>query len=93
MQLQEILQEITAICKRNHVRELYLFGSHATNTATSTSDIDIFVKGVKDIGQLEEELDNILTLKKIDVFDYDNCRNEDLKEAMDRYGRKIYGEV
>lgn len=90
MSVQEILQEITTICKKNGVKELYLFGSYATNTATSTSDIDIVVKGVPNINDLKEKLDNIRTLKKIDVFDYDNCKNEELKGAMDRYGRKIY---
>lgn len=74
----------------NQVRELYLFGSYATGTATQTSDIDIIVKGVSDIGELEAQLDHIGTLKKIDVFDYDTCENENLLEAMDRYGKKIY---
>lgn len=36
------------------------------------------------------ELDHIGTLKKIDVFDYDTCENENLLEAMDRYGKKMY---
>ena len=90
MDIQDILEEITRICKKNGVKELYLFGSYANNTATETSDIDIIVKGTEHFAALKEELDDIRTLKKIDVFDYDNCRNTELKGAMQRYGRKIY---
>lgn len=93
MKFEEIMDEIVRICKANNVEELYLFGSYATNTATPFSDIDIIVKGVSDIGALKEQLDKIKTLKKIDVFDYDHCKNEHLLEAMNKYGRKIYGTV
>ena len=50
----------------------------------------IIVKGVKDIGRLREEIAEIRTLKRIDIFDYDRCSNEHLLEAMNRYGQKIY---
>lgn len=90
MEVKEILHEIEAVCRKNHVRELFLFGSYATGTQTETSDIDIIVKGVGDIENLGEEVAEIKTLKKIDIFDYDRCRNEHLLEAMDRYGQKIY---
>lgn len=91
MDMQELLHEIERICRHHQVRELYLFGSYATGTATPTSDVDIVVKGVRDMDVLQEELDALETLKKIDIFDYDSCKSEQLKEAMDRYGRKIYG--
>ena len=90
MSFQEIMDEITAICQEQKVRELYLFGSYATGTATDTSDIDIVVKGVKDMSELSLRIEKIKTLKKIDIFDYDNCKNENLREAMERYGKKIY---
>lgn len=34
--------------------------------------------------------EEIMTLKKIDLFEYDLCQNQYLKEDMDRYGKKIY---
>ena len=90
MQIEEVIDKVTEICKANHVKELMLFGSYATGTATDTSDIDFAVKGAEDIELLREQVDVIPTLKKIDLFDYDNCLHSSLKGAMDRYGRKIY---
>ena len=90
MTLDEILEEAEKICREENVESLYLFGSYAKGNATDTSDVDLFVKGAKNMAILRDKLENIRTLKKIDLVDYDNCRNESLKEAMDRYGKKIY---
>lgn len=90
MEFDEILAQIQRICIELGVAHLYLFGSYATGTATEESDIDIIVKGCNDIGYLEERLAAIMTLKRIDVFDYDQCRNVFLKEDMDKYGVRIY---
>ena len=90
MTISEILAESEHICRANDVKHLYLFGSFAAGTATGTSDVDLAVKGVPDIGELQEKLEQIPTLRKIDVVDYDDCRNELLKEDIDRYGQKIY---
>ena len=40
--------------------------------------------------KLEEELEEIDTLRKIDIFDYDNIRNEFLLEDIRKYGKQIY---
>lgn len=90
LSIDEILEQIKEICEHFHVEHLYLFGSYATGTATPTSDIDIIVKGGDNIVELRECIDQIKTLKKIDVFDYDRCKNRFLKEDMDQYGRQIY---
>lgn len=67
-----------------------MFGSFATGTAAATSDIDFVVYGCEDILQLEEELQDIDTLRKIDIFDYDSIRNEFLLEDIRKYGKQIY---
>ena len=90
MTLEEILRQVEEICRKYDVEHLYLFGSYAKGTAMPYSDIDVIIKGGRDIWKLKEEIDNIPTLKKIDVFEYDACRNPYLKEDMDTYGRKIY---
>ncbi len=88
--LEELLKQITEICRKHKVEHLYLFGSYATDTATSTSDIDVVIRGGTDISALREEAERIPTLKKIDIFEYDRCHNPHIREDMIRYGRKIY---
>ncbi len=90
LSIEEILDQVQTLCKKHQVEHLYLFGSYATGTATKTSDIDIIIKGGIRISDLKESIDKIPTLKKIDVFEYEKCQNQYLKEDMDRYGRKIY---
>lgn len=90
MPIPELIKRVTEICKKNHVKRLDLFGSFATGTAAPTSDIDFVVYGCPDILKLEEELDEIETLRTIDVFDYDSIRNEYLLEDIEKYGKQIY---
>lgn len=90
MPISELTERVAAICKKNNVRRLDLFGSFATGTATPTSDIDFVVYGCRDILKLEEDLAEIDTLRKIDIFDYDSIRNPFLLEDIKKYGKQIY---
>lgn len=42
------------------------------------------------MSQLEEDLEEIETLRKIDIFDYDSIKNKYLLEDIDKYGKQIY---
>ncbi len=66
MPISEIIEKVTMICKKNNVKRLDLFGSFATGTATPTSDIDFVVYGCDNLMQLEDDLLQIVTLRKID---------------------------
>ena len=90
MPITELIDRVTEICKKNKVQRLDLFGSFATGTATPTSDIDFVVYGCQDILKLEEDLEEINTLRKIDIFDYDSIKNKFLLEDIQKYGKKIY---
>ena len=81
--IDEILEQIKKICLKNGVSHLYLFGSYASGTQTETSDIDIVVKGVPDYGKLYEEIQNIPTLKTIDIFEYEKCLNPYLRDEIE----------
>ena len=83
MPISEIIEKVTMICKKNNVKRLDLFGSFATGTATPTSDIDFVVYGCDNLLQIE-------TLRKIDIFDFDNIKNEYLLEDIKKYGKQIY---
>lgn len=90
MPIPQLIDEVTEICKRNNVKRLDLFGSFATGTAHPRSDIDFVVYGCEDIMKLEMELEEISTLRKIDIFDFDNIHNEYLLEDIKKYGKQIY---
>jgi len=90
MTTDEIITAVTDICRRHQVPHLSLFGSYARGTQTVHSDIDFIVYGVKDFEALREDIENIPTLLKIDLFDYDEVCSSYLREEMDSYGRKIY---
>lgn len=90
MPIDEIIQRVTDICKKHQVKHLSLFGSFAKGTATERSDIDFIVYGCDNIIQLLDEIDEIPTLRKIDIFDYDEVCSDYLRKDMDLYGKKIY---
>lgn len=90
MPISELIEQVTEICKKNGVKRLDLFGSFATGTATPTSDIDFVVYGCNNLIKLETDLEQIETLRKIDIFDYDSIHNEFLREDIHKYGKQIY---
>lgn len=55
-----------------------------------TSDIDFVVYGCNNLMQLEDDLQQIETLRKIDIFDFDSIKNEYLLEDIKKYGKQIY---
>ena len=90
MPISELIEQVTEICKKNGVKRLDLFGSFATGTSTPASDIDFVVYGCNNLIKLETDLEQIETLRKIDIFDYDSIHNEFLREDIHKYGKQIY---
>lgn len=90
MTIEEIVAEVRDICEQQGVEHLYLFGSYAAGNPTDSSDVDFYVKGAGNMELLREKTEKIPTLKTIDLFDYDRCRNPYLKKDMDLYGKEIY---
>ena len=89
MSLEEILNSVVEICRKHDVEHVYLFGSYAAGNARPTSDIDIVIKGGRDLDLLREEVDRIPTLKTIDLFIYDQKMNPYLREDIDRYAVEL----
>ena len=90
MPIEEIIQRVTELAHKYNVTRLDLFGSFAQGTASERSDIDFVVRGCRDIDAFEEEVNNIPTLRKIDIFNYDEVCSELLRKDMDRYGKQIF---
>ena len=82
MPVERIIEKVTEICKKNNIKHLKLFGSFATGTATEYRCPDIL--------KLERDMEDVETLRKIDIFDYDSIRNKQLLEDIDLYGKQIY---
>lgn len=90
MPITDVIEKVTEICRKNGVEHLKLFGSFATGSAGPTSDIDFVVYGCNDIPKLERALEDVETLRKIDVFEYESIHNEFLLEDIEKYGKQIY---
>ena len=90
MPIEEIISRVTSIAHKYNAKRLDLFGSFARGTQTERSDIDFVVYGCEDIDGLMEEVDEIHTLRKIDIFNYDEVCSDYLREDMDKYGKQIF---
>ena len=89
MTAEEVIQEAAKLCRSFHAQRVILYGSRAKHTARERSDIDIAVKGVDDIENLREELEEIPTLYTIDLVGLEECQNNLLLEDIRQYGREI----
>ncbi len=103
--IKKIVDQISTILVAGiDARQVYLFGSHAHNTANSNSDIDIFV--VADLNGKKKievtQLSRRLLLKKIfmpvdilvcDISDFNNRKNNlsTFEYSIATEGLKIYG--
>ncbi len=71
--LSEKIDEIAAICRRHHVRGLYVFGSALRVDFRSDSDVDFLVEfdngtpiGLLALGELQQDLEALLH-RKVDL--------------------------
>lgn len=88
---EEIKDKVVDICKDEGVESLILFGSYSKGNFSPTSDIDFAISGNNyNFINILERVDNIKTLKKIDIVELDKCKNKSLMEDILEYGRKIY---
>ncbi len=90
MPIEEVIERVTDVAHKYNVKRLDLFGSFADGTASPRSDIDFIVRGCEDIDSFLEEIDEIPTLRKIDIFNYDEVCSDYLREDMDKYGKQIF---
>ena len=89
MKADEVICEVSKLCRDFQADEVILYGSRAKGTARERSDIDIAVSGVKDFDTLSDEVEDLPTLYSVDLLNLDTCRNDLLLEDIRQYGRKI----
>jgi len=83
---KEILEIIGKYLPQNSYR-VFFFGSRVKGTNFLRSDIDIGIDGPKEIPaeiklKIEEEIENLPTLYKIDIVDFKEVSDEFKKEAF-----------
>jgi predicted nucleotidyltransferase len=89
------LTEIQGILRQNSkVESAVLYGSHAKGIAKPTSDIDLAIKGTRldrfDIANLLLAFDDSNIISEIDLQNYQEIKNNLLKDHIDRVGIEIY---
>ncbi len=89
MKAEEVIEEVTRLCREFRAKKILLYGSRAKGTARERSDIDIAVTGVEDFDTLAEAVENLPTLYSVDLLNLDTCRNQLLLEDIKQYGREI----
>ncbi len=86
-----LIQNTIAQCPR--VTKAVVFGSRAKGNFKKYSDVDIALFGdlePRDSSHIELELEELPIIYKFDVLWYNELKNEQLKEHIDRIGKVIY---
>ncbi|HPV21777.1 MAG TPA: nucleotidyltransferase domain-containing protein [bacterium] len=89
---KKLLASIIKILKKYDVEKAVLFGSRARGDNRENSDIDIaFYTDNKEIFHfLKDEMDQIDTILKIDLFDAKNIKKQPLLDGIKKDGIIIY---
>lgn len=90
-------EQIQELCKKFNVKELYLFGSDATNDFSEDSDLDFIVKF--DRQSFEGAFDQYIDFKheleqmygrSIDLYHHKNFRNSIFQQEVERSKKLLY---
>ena len=101
MQLIEInIRKIIDICKRFHVRKLWVFGSIQTNRFNDKSDVDLCVDFDKSRIDIFDYADNFFDFqyaleeifgRKVDITEDGAVKNPYFRQELNKTRRLIYG--
>lgn len=101
MHLVEInLHTIVEICKRFHVKKLWIFGSILTDRFTEKSDVDLCVDFDKSKIDISDYADNFFDFQyalenllghRIDLTEDSAVRNPFFRQELDQTRKLIYG--
>ena len=101
MHIVEInLRKIIEICKRFHVRKLWVFGSILTNHFNDQSDVDLCVDFDKSKIDIFDYADNFFDFqyaledifgRKVDITEDSAVQNPYFRHELDKTRKLIYG--
>ena len=91
---KDLYDDILSVIKDFNVKKAILFGSRARNEYKSNSDIDlafIFNNNDKDnFIKMQAKLEELNTLYKFDVIDFNTLKNDKFKEEILKDGIVIF---
>lgn len=96
--IEEHIEELQDICRKNSVAELYVFGSAVSNEFSDQSDIDFAYVLKEDLSPIEygdaffgllEDLENLFE-RNIDLLSYRVVKNPIFKQELDRTKKSLY---
>ncbi len=94
------IHKIIELCKRFHVRKLWVFGSILTNRFNDKSDVDLCVDFDKNEIGLFDYADNFFDFqyaleelfgRKVDITEDTAVRNPYFRQELDETRKLIYG--
>jgi len=92
-----LIQLKQVFSKYNKIKEVILYGSRAKGNYTEGSDIDLTIKGDQldftTIQQLSNDIDQLNLPWLFDISAYNELRNNELIEHIQRMGISIYQAV
>ncbi|WP_425801193.1 nucleotidyltransferase domain-containing protein [Desulfitobacterium sp. Sab5] len=94
MESDKVIEQINEIARKYKINKLVLFGSRARGDHSSTSDYDIAAFETN-LSPLDKacfcaEVDEIETLKKIDIVFVHDSATDDLMKNIERDGVILY---
>ena len=95
--MDKVIEDIKEIAKKYKVEKIILFGSRARGDHSTVSDYDFAVfenfLSALDKARLCEDIDEIETLKKIDIVFVQENSTDELMESIKRDGVILYEQV
>lgn len=95
--IKKHIHELSSLCEKYHVAELFAFGSVVTKNFTNKSDIDFLVRfsGVEPMEYFDNYIDFKEKLKdlfdrKVDLLEIQTIKNPVLKKSVNRDKVKVY---
>lgn len=89
-----LFNELLNLFKKENIDKVILFGSRARNDYKNNSDIDLAIIFDSDDNdnyiKLLTKLEELNTLFKFDIIDYNKITNATLKQEIDKDGITIY---
>jgi predicted nucleotidyltransferase len=100
--IEQNRQQILELCKKHHVKELYVFGSIVRDDFTDKSDIDFLVEFFQvsqDPDRYIENKDNLkvqleqLLAKEVDLIQSAHLKNKYLRYFINQEKRLLYAQA